>query len=360
MSSLLFQPVERARARRPYRVTASPTPDLLRLDGNEAAGAPDRLRDLLTAARLPVLSRYPNGAELEGALAARFGLEAEQCLVTAGADEALDRAARVALEPGRRCVLASPGFEMSERYAELAGAELVRTPWESDAFPRAELERDARSASLLVVASPNNPTGRVAPASELVALARSLPRTLCVYDLAYVEYAAQDPTRALLQEPNVLVMRTLSKAWGLAGLRVGYALGPSTVIDWMRASAGPFPVSSLSLALACAALEGGEEVPRAARAQVAQEREQLSDALRSVGGRPSPSEGNFAFARFGSAQRAAEVARALEQGGVRVRAFGQRPGLEDALRITCPQDAATTRRVLELFASLSEGLEVAS
>src|SRR5256885_13756044 len=184
-----------------------------------------------------LLGRSPAFAELTARLAARWSVAPERVIVTAGADEAIDRACRAFLMPGRTLLLPDPSFEMLDRYAALAGGELVRAPWPSDAFPTgAFLERiDARTAVVAIV-SPNNPTGGVATLADVRRLAAAAPDALILLDHAYVEYANYDLTAAVLDIPNVLVLRTLSKAWGLAGCRVGYAIGSAEVTAVLRAA----------------------------------------------------------------------------------------------------------------------------
>ena len=181
-------------------------------------------------------------------LAARLGLDAAQVVVTAGADDAIERICRAWLCPGRTAAVTAPGFVVTELRARMTGADVVRLPWPGGDFPvDAAIEA---APDLLVVTSPNNPTGAVVTAEQLRTLSAALPSTLLLVDLAYTEYADADLTPAALTLPNVVVTRTLSKAWGLAALRVGYAAGPVAVIDALRTAGLPYAVSGLSVAMA--------------------------------------------------------------------------------------------------------------
>src|SRR6266704_1902115 len=182
-----------------------------------------------------LLRRYPDVSELTALLAAQWRVAAGRVLVTAGADEAIDRIFRAFLTRGRTLLLPEPSFEMLDRYAALADGELVRVPWPDAAFPTDEfLERvDARTAVIAIV-SPNNPTGGVATLADVRRIAEHAPDALVLLDHAYVEYADDDLTAAVLDVPNVVVVRTLSKAWGLAGCRVGYAIGSPDIIPLLR------------------------------------------------------------------------------------------------------------------------------
>lgn len=333
----------------PYHA-ARPEPHIdLRLDGNEGAAPPAELLRLAVELGPEVLRRYPSARELEARLAAELGVEPRQVVVTGGGDDALDRACRAALGPGRELVLPVPTFEMLERYPPLVGAAVVPVSWPAGPFPaEAVLAAAGPRTGAVAIVSPNNPTGAVATAADLERLAAALPQVLLIVDLAYVEFADEDLTAVALGLRNAVVVRTLSKAWGLAGLRVGYAVAAAPVCDWLRAAGNPYPTSGLSLALAARRLETGRAQMRALAARVREERQVLGAQLAACGARPLPSQANFVLARFRAAER---VRAALARAGIAVRAFPGRPGLEDCLRITCPGEPAALER---LCAALGE------
>lgn len=329
----------------PRRSYAVPRPAVaidLFLDGNEGP-SPDA--DLLPSAGIDGedLRRYPDARPLETELAARFGCSPAQCLVTAGADEGIDRFCRAFLEPGRSLVLASPGFEMVSRYVNLSGGSLVEVPWLTPELPAAELVAASREAVGVMLASPNNPTGIGTSTAVLCALAEACADRWVIVDLVYTEYADEDPTQALLAYPNVLVLRSFSKGPGLAGLRVGYALGPEGLIQTLRAAAGPFPVSGPSLRLARTILERPAHAD-AYIAQVQTARARLAELATELGAEVQPSQANFVLWR--SARRDFTFA-ALAAQGIAVRRFPDRPGLEDGLRITCPGEPAQLERLCD-------------
>ncbi len=289
-----------------------------------------------------LLRAYPDAGPLEGILAKRLRVAPAQVVVTAGADEALDRLCRAFLAPGRTAVLPTPGFEMLERYAALAGAQVVSPSWLGGPFPVSAI-LDVPSPSLVAITSPNNPTGGVATVDEILAIADARPDTLVLLDAAYVEFAELDPTRQVLARPNVVVVRTLSKAWGLAGLRVGFAVGAADVIRALRCAGSPYPVSSLSLALATARLERGEASMRRFVDRVRDERTQLAAALAARGFDVVPSQANFVFAQGDNAE---SFVLGLARRGIAIRRFANRPCLERAIRIACPGDPASFSRLL--------------
>lgn len=330
-----------------YKVPQHPAPIDLVLSGNEGPCPPIDLTGELLRLGPEVLRRYPDARALTAKLAARFGVSADRLLVTAGADDALDRAFRAFLAAGDTVVLPSPTFVMLPHYARLIGATMVTPSWPAEVFPVAEVEAalDAGPKAITLV-SPNNPTGAAIPTETLLSLARRSPNTLVMVDFAYVEMADEDPTVSLLELPNVLVFRTLSKAWGLAGLRVGYVLGESRLIAILRAAGPPYAVTAASLALAERHLDHHEAAMRAYVELVRKEREALFDALARCGVRPVESAGNFVFSRCRSEAQAVWLRDGLASLGIGVRAFPGDPWVGDGVRITCPGDREQTERLI--------------
>ena len=317
---------------------------VLRLNSNEGPRAPQALLAELAALDSEVLRRYPDPTAVETALAVRVGVRADRVVVTAGADEALDRIYRAYAGPDRQVLLPEPTFDMLEHFAELAGAPLVRVPWLTDAFPlEAILARLDNQIALVVIVSPNNPTGGVASRDDVRRIAAAAPQALVLLDQAYIEYADEDPTPVALDLANVVVVRTMSKAWGLAGCRVGYAVGTPDVIAELRAAGAPYPVAGPSLALALSQLRRGDAAFRAHVAQVRIERANLRQLLCARGVDARASQANFVFADFGP--RAGFVRDGLGAREILVRDFPGRAGLETSLRITLPGDPADFERL---------------
>lgn len=359
------RPVPALAAVSAYRPPAHPAPIDLPLAGNEGVAPPPALvAELARALDGEALRRYPSAAALEAALAARLGLDPAQVYVTAGGDEAIDRVCRAYLAPGRAMVLPEPSFEMLPRYARLAGAELLEVDWPDGPYPTeavlARLGPDpAAWRGVLTVVSPNNPTGAVARAADLARLSAAAPQALLLVDLAYAEFADEDLTAAALALPNAVVVRTLSKAWGLAGLRVGFALGAPALLAPLRAAGGPYSVAGPSLALGLAALERVAEGSAGYVARVRREREALRALVHELGVDAPPSQGNFVLLRGVPAAWLRDACAAL---GIGVRAWFDRPRLAGCVRVTCPGDeAALARLTRALRAALApEALYVAA
>ncbi len=321
-----------------YRVPRLHTPIQLALDGNEGVRPPAALLDRLSRIDGERLRRYPDAAELEASIARAFDIDPDRVLVTAGADDALDRAMRATLAPGRELVLPVPTFEMIERYARIAGASIVCVPWESGAWPLAGvLSAITDRTRCVVIVSPNNPTGLEATLDDLRNVSEAAPGALIVVDQAYAEFGEVDFAELVSATPNAILVRSLSKAFGLAGLRVGYVLGSAVVVRWLRAVGQPFAVSGPSIALAEARFAMTRDDIRSFVDVVRRERAELAAIVTGLGWRPLASRANFVFFRTDDADA---VWGHLWRRGIAVRSFRATRGLEDALRITCPGDPA--------------------
>ncbi len=308
----------------------------LKLDSNEGAipGFPDNPFAMASgkdATFGELFRRYPNKLELETQIARRHGIQARQVLVTCGGDDAIDRVCRVFLGPDREILLPEPTFEMIRHYATMLSARVTSIPWLGGAFPAAEFIKNATEAtSLIAVVTPNNPTGGVATAKDLDLIVQHCPQAALLVDLAYVEFADDDLTEKALSIPQAIVIRTFSKAWGLAGLRVGYAMGSTKMIEYLRRAGSPYPVSGLSLAIAGAALDHYPSGRQDYILRVRDERTLLQETLSDLGGEVYSSEANFVLARFSDAKFISDALAAM---GIAVRTFSALP---DAIRITCP------------------------
>ena len=336
-----------------YKGPAQPKPGVLKLDGNEGNPPPRKLLEDLTVADLSELRDYPDARPLESDIAERLGVDPERVVVTAGADDALDRVFRAYLAPGRRLVLPVPAFEMMYRFAAVVGGEILPVPW-TDAFPTDEVITALDdSVSLVAMISPNNPTGRTATASDLERVAEAASKVdsgaafgaMVLLDHAYVEYSDQDLTSVAERLDNVVTVRTFSKAWGLAGCRVGYAVASPEVATVLRNVGNPFPVAGLSLAAVRAQTTTGEAALTEHVERIREGRAQLTERLVRQGIEACPSQGNFVLADFGA--RSDFVFRGLAALGVRVRRFPHRPEIAEALRITVPDQAEDLNKLLE-------------
>lgn len=323
----------------PPEFAAAITMDLSKNEGRVPLKSARESTDMQVAE----LARYPSLEGLRVAMAETFGVPAECLLVTAGGDDALMRLCLLALRRVggtgrvRRAVVAVPTFEMIPRYVELAGGELVTVPWPCGAFPvDALLAASGQGAAIVFVVSPNNPTGAVATADDLRRIAAALPDSLVVLDAAYAEFADEDLMSCARRLANVVVVRTLSKAWGLAGLRVGCAIAPPRLIDKLYAAGNPMPVSVASAAIAVARLRSDRNEVAGYVAWLRERRADLIALLARTGLQVAePCQGNFVLV---TGVEATWLAGALAALGIAVRRFPGQPDLADAVRITVPPE----------------------
>jgi histidinol-phosphate aminotransferase len=361
--ALLVRPDARVVARRAYANGRTELPVDLALDANESLAPAEALQDAFRRAAWTDVSAYPRADEVESRLASRHGVPPDRVILTAGADDALERALRCVGGPGRRVLLTTPTFAMLSRYASWTGAAVDEIPWWRGAWPVEEaLRRATDETTAVAVVSPNNPTGSVVAAEDLLRLAGRLPRALILLDHAYAEFGDRDLTEVALGRPNVAVFRTFSKAWGGAGLRLGYALGDPRVIGWMRSVGQPFAVSGPSVAALAALLDEDPDPPRARIERIRRQRAALRRRLERLGCESLPSQGNFVLARPPDAPR---LHRSLAALGIGVRRFEEPADLVPWLRITLPGEPAAFRRLegalatsLRPEAVLREGADV--
>lgn len=309
------------------------------LDLSKNEGRPPQALLPLTIEEGSLISSYPETHRLRAELARMNGVEEGRVMVTAGGDDALFRCFLWARSQGLGLISTHPTFEMISIYASQVGAQLAEVPWWGGEFPVNDVLEQRAGPSVLFVVSPNNPTGAVIDAMTLGLLAAGFD--LVVLDAAYTEFADTDLTGPALGYPNVVVVRTLSKAWGLAGLRVGYLLGPSELVAEISAYGSPYAVSAVSARIAADWLIDGGGVDDYVTV-VRDERASLTTLLKSLGAEPHPSDANFVLATFDDAEWVAAASAAL---GVRLRRFSARPGLEDHLRISLPGSPAAFQRL---------------
>lgn len=292
------------------------------------------------------LGRYPdgNGFELKAALGRRYGVPHECMVLGNGSNDVLDLAARAFLTAADEAVYSQHAFAVYPLAVQAIGARGVEVPARDFGHDLAAM-REAVSARtrIVFIANPNNPTGTMVPAKTLEAFIADMPEhVLVVLDEAYNEYlpatVRTDTLPWLGRFANLVITRTFSKVYGLAGLRVGYAFASSEVADLMNRVREPFNVNSVALAAAAAALEDDAFV-RESHALNLAGMKQITEGLQRLGLEYIPSYGNFVTFRV---QRASEVFRKLLQSGVIVRPLGNY-GMPDHLRVSIGLESENAR-----------------
>ena len=291
------------RGLKPY-VTASQEAATVRLNANELPWSP---RENLSGTPL---NRYPaiRPASLQAALAASYGVSPERLLVTRGSSEAIDLLVRAFCRAGRDSIVVTPPtFTMYRVYADIQGAKTIEAPLSAERDFRldvqAVLDRCEADTKLVFVCSPNNPTGGVVPHEDIAALAGSRAgRSVIVVDEAYAEFnEGSSVTGALSTLDNVVVLRTLSKALGLAGARCGAVIGDPTLVGWLNGMLAPYAIATPVIERVLEAMSPANLArARHAVAEIVAAREQLAVALGSLPAveRVWPSRSNFLLVRF--------------------------------------------------------------
>ena len=331
---------------------------IVKLASNEnPRGIGPRTRAAIEAA-IGDLARYPdgNGFELKQALSRRYGVDMASIVLGNGSNDVLELVALAFLGPGRAAVYSQHCFAVYPLATQARGARSIAVPARNFGH---DLEAMAKAIDdetyVAWLANPNNPTGTFARGEEVEAFLRRVPeRVLVVLDEAYNEYLPHDlkadSARWLKRHPNLVITRTFSKAYGLAGLRVGYALAHPSVADIMNRVRQPFNVNSLALTAAVAALDDMEFVARS-YADNLQGMRQVEEGARRLGLDFIPSHGNFISLRVG---KAAEVFKRLLRRGVIVRPVAGPYQLPEHLRVTIGTAQENEKFLGALAASLKE------
>lgn len=343
---LARQRVAAFRGYRPGRAAVSPAG---KLSSNEAplGPAPTVRAAILAAAR--EVNRYPDSRALVAAIAAHEGLDAERVVVTNGSDELCYVLATLFVEPGATVVMSDPPYQIDDLVSRLQGGRSVQVPVREDGSHDLDaLAAAAQHASLLWLPTPHNPTGVAVDPDELGNLLVRAPATcLVVLDEAYRAYADPDrrpaSTELLQRHPNLLVQRTFSKEYGLAGLRIGYGLGSAELIEAINRVKPPFNVNAAAIAAAQAAI-AAQSWREYGVNLVVRERTLLQETLAELGTEFFSSQANFVTFRPPSVQ---ELYAALAAAGLVVR-DGADLGLPGWVRVSIgsPPVMARVRRVL--------------
>jgi histidinol-phosphate aminotransferase len=330
-----------------------PVDSIVKLASNEnPLGMSPRARRAVEAA-LSGIERYPDQFDLIAALAERHGVAQEQVVLGNGSNDVLDLVARVFLAPGRSAVFSRHAFAVYPLATMSVGAECIAAPAKHFGHdPAAMLAAIRPDTRIVWIANPNNPTGNFLPHAELRAFIDRIPADVAVVlDEAYTEYLAPadrvDTVAWIRDLPNLLVTRTFSKIYGLAGLRIGFGIGRAEVIDLLNRVRQPFNVNNLALAGAIAALDDHEFLARSYESNRAG-MEQIVAGLKRLGLAHIPSHGNFVT--FEVKDGAAVNGKLLQQ-GVIVRPIGGY-GLPNHLRVTIGLETENARFLEALEKSL--------
>lgn len=341
----------------PYEVLSQqlglPVSQIIKLDANENPYGPiPAVQEALAALLYAHIYPDPESRQLRAALSAYHKLPVENILVGAGADELIDLTMRLMLDPGDAILNCPPTFGMYAFDGDLNGAQTISIPRKADFSLDIQAIEEAVltcKPKLLFLAHPNNPDGGPVPPNVIDRLLE-LP-VLLVLDEAYVEFSSADTSmiQQVTNRTNLIVLRTFSKWAGLAGLRIGYGVFPSGLIQHLWKIKQPYNVSVAASSAALASLDHAEELERTGRMLV-NERQRLYERLQNISWlKTYPSQANFILCRV-IGRDAALVKAQLAMQGILVRYF-RKPGLEDHLRISVGKPEHTDA-IIAAFAHL--------
>ena len=309
---------------------------VVKLNANENAYPPSpKVKEALAAFDPAALRLYPDpGANrLRHLLARRYGCKAESVFVGNGSDEVLRLAIDVFVRNAAPVGVFSPSYSLYPVLAAIREAPLCTLPLPEDDAALAALEIPDPRPDLFCLVNPNAPTGTMFGAEAVRAFARSLAPSVLLIDETYALFAGEDCMRLALEEPNVVVSRSFSKAWSLAGLRVGVLVGPAPLVGAVMKVKDSYNVDAVALAVAEAALSDPEWTARNV-SRIVETREAFSAGLRAKGWTVVPSRTNFVWCRPPEPKTAEEVQARVRRWGFLVRRFADDPATAGWLRVS--------------------------
>ena len=326
----------------------------LRLDFNEnTVGCSPRVLERIRNIGVEDLARYPEREPVEHIAASHLGIRPQELLLTNGVDEAIHLVCQTYLEADDEVLIVVPTFAMYEIFASATGARITKIPAGKDfTFPtEAVLRHIAPHTRLIAIANPNNPTGAAAPLEDLLLIARSAPNAALLIDEAYYEFHGETLLGRWVDQPNLLVARTFSKAYGLAGLRAGLLMACEDSMSAVRRVASPYSVNAIALACVPEALSDRSYVAGYVQ-EVCEGRDRLQAELKSLGIRFWPSRANFVLLHLGAAN--GTFIQGMRERGILVRDRSRDPGCEGCVRITLGSTDHTNRLLKALRETLSQ------
>jgi histidinol-phosphate aminotransferase len=328
--------------------------DGLRLDFNEnTLACSPRVCEALQRVAAANLTRYPEREAVEELVAAKLGLQSAQVLLTNGVDEAIHVLCQAFLDRDEVMLLPVPTYSMYEVYAS-ASEGCVETVLASEdfAFPeQAMLDAIKPHTKLICIANPNSPTGATVTREQIIAIAEKARHAIVLVDEAYFHFFGETVIDLIGRVPNLVVARTFSKAYGLAGLRLGMLAAAEPVMKWLRRVISPYSVNSLALVCLPAALEDQTYLDWYVD-EVKQARGTMTAALDEIGMRYWPTAANFVLTKIGRQHK--EFVAAMRSREVLTRDRSTDPGCDGCVRITIGIREQMTYGISALRRSLDE------
>ena len=323
----------------------------LRLDMNESTtGCSPRVLARIRSLDAKLLALYPNRDAGEERVAKFLGVKPEELLLTNGADEGIDLLCRAYLDCDDELIIIVPAFAMYEIFAQTTGAKVVRVPTGPDfSFPLEQVLRAITPRTrLIVITNPNNPTGVAVSRADILKVLQAGPDAAVLLDEAYFDFYGETLMDQIGKIPNLFIARTFSKAYGLAGIRLGVLAGATEQMSVLRRMISPFNINAFAVECLAEALDDWQFVQSYVK-QVCSTREWLRRELQQMGFKCWPSHTNFLLANFGKLRP--EILHSMSEKGIALR---NRPDCEGCIRISIGTQQEMERVVAALKEIVSE------
>jgi len=331
----------------------------LRFDFNEnTVGCSPRVLERLRSVTREDLARYPERQPVEARVAEFLGISQPELLLTNGVDEGIHLLCQTYLASGDEALIVVPTYSMYRIYMTAAGARVISIPAENSfQIPLAALRENITDRTrLIAIANPNNPTGTFTPTDQLIQIARFAPAAAVLIDEAYFEFCGKTILSRRHEAENLFITRTFSKAYGLAGLRIGVLIGDATQMTALRRVCSPYNVNAIALACLPQAIEDQKYIEQYV-SETLQSRARLEGELRARGIPFWTSQANFVLARIGSTKADSQIfVEQMRRRGILVRDRSSDHACEGCVRFTLGAEDQTNRLLTaldEVFEELS-------
>jgi histidinol-phosphate aminotransferase len=325
---------------------------MLRLDFNEnTIGCSPKVLQVINHIKEEEIAAYPEYKRFRAKLADSLNIKPDQLIVTNATDEAISIVVQTYVDKGEEAIVPVPTFAMFKFYLQIAGARITEISYNSDlTFPiNKVMGMIGKKTRLVILCNPNNPTGTLIEKKDIIRIFAKAQRfdALVLLDEAYYEFSGLDCIDLIDRYDNLIVLRTFSKAYGLGGLRLGYACANKDIVNNLLRCGSPYSVNTVAITAGLVAIDDKEYVKWYV-GEVHKGKKILYDALAKLGVKTYPSWGNFLIAKF--PKRAKEIEEGLKERGILVRDRSDYPLLKDCLRI----GIGTKKQAKKLAGALQE------
>lgn len=339
----------------PYNPPLEGRRGLLRLDFNEnTVGCSPKVLEAINNIKEEEIATYPEYTKFKAKLSAYLRIDKEKLMITNATDEAIMVLMQTYIEKGEEIILPVPTFAMFKFYAQIAEAKIKEISYTTNLiFPTKKvLDSISKKTKLVILCNPNNPTATLIEKKDIIKIIEKAQKydSLVLLDEAYYHYSGIECLDLIDKYDNLVIIRTFSKAYGLGGLRLGYAVSNKEIIKNMLKAGSPYSVNTVALVAAFVAIED-EDYIRWYTAQVKKSKKLIYEELKKLKIKTYPTAANFIIAKFPN--RAKEIEQKLKERGILVRDRSNDPLLKDCLRI----GIGTVKQTKELVNALKEILK---